>query len=96
MNKLEEKIKEGERLSEQEQVELIKSANVSLIKSYISGNINKSYFEPRAEVEFVKFGNVSLIDVYIRRYTLCNEAYNELLKLGDAKLVKLYNKRYPI
>ena len=96
MEKIEQKIKDEIRLTEKEQLKLVKSGNVELIQQYISRNINKSFFAQKAEVEFIKLGNVSLIELYINRYTLYADARQELVKLGKPELVQLYHKRYPI
>lgn len=96
MKKIEQKIKDGIRLTEKEQLKLVKSGNVELIRQYISRNINKSFFAQKAEVEFIKLGNVSLIELYINRYTLYADARQELVKLEKPELVQLYHKRYPI
>ena len=96
MEKIKQKIKDGIRLTEKEQLKLVKSGNVELVRQYISRNINKSFFAQKAETEFIKLGNVSLIELYINRYTLWTEAQQELVKLGKPELVQLYHKRYPI
>ncbi len=82
-------------MSEEEQVKLVKSADMELIRQYISRDINLSYFGAQAETEFVKLGYISLIELYINRYTLCTEAQKELVKLKEPPLVRLYALRYP-
>ena len=89
MKKIEQKIKDGIRLTEREQLKLVKSGNVELIRQYISRNINKSFFAQKAEAEFIKLGYVSLIELYINRYTLYADARQELVKRECAFIVLL-------
>ena len=64
MEEIKKKIKAGEHLSPQEEKELIKLGNITLLQRYVS----KYPLTDEAEMELVKSGNTDAVKVYAKYY----------------------------
>ncbi|MBO7555908.1 MAG: hypothetical protein J6T72_00730 [Alphaproteobacteria bacterium] len=71
MKEIKEKIRARKRLSEKEQMKLVKSGDKELIKRHLMS----CKFCPEAEMALVKLCDVELIELYCQRYQMNPEAY---------------------
>ena len=71
MKEIEQKIMAGMKLSDEEQLKMVKSGNKELIKRHLMS----CKFCPEAETELVKLCDVELIELYLQRYQMNPEAY---------------------
>lgn len=92
MEKIIEKIRNGQILSSAEQLEIVQHKD----KRYLRLYIKKHCLCNNAEVALVKLRDVELFSQYLENNGLCPEAEEELLKVRDFKLMKLYFNEYDL
>ena len=88
MKKIKEKIENLQLLDFREQIRLIVSDDVELLKNYLDYSYDP--FDCEAQIVLVRIGNFDMVNAYTDRFDLCAEAAVALVRGKNVELILSY------